>query len=249
MNAQLDTTATALEPKNPTVGHLTVLPPENPAILKHIEALKVYDQGIRAAAEDIGSFVCFAGIELLGLKQVCAHGEFEKTCEQYAPEISRSARHRYMIVAQDFITKNPTVGHLVKNPPLIIDGKVEEKHKALIAKKWHDFADGRLITQIFRDTGAIRQPKQEKHTPAKEPSAKEKAEAEKAQAAQWLGAFRGKVRLYLDPDSKLHKRLSKEQREEIDGLCLMVRNFNSGKLKGAELTKAIEAIGGEEEAE
>jgi hypothetical protein len=160
-----------------------------------------HENGWRAAQQQFG-YQFLAGVALHRAKAALAHGLFGQWIEENfstgpCPLTERTAQ-RYMRFAEELISKSDTVSDLTRQPLLLTNGDIPEKEKKIILEAVFEFADGRSLTELYRDLGVIRPPKKQEYT-APKLNAKEKLEAEEAHAAELAAdAERGNLAI-LDP--------------------------------------------------
>jgi hypothetical protein len=179
-----------------------------------VKGIKTAHKGcLNAFKEHVGySFV--AGLQLNALKESCAHGDFTALREKHFKDVSKSAAHRHM---QFFdALKSPTVGLLppggIADLKLLTNGKLSKETKLKLLDGVYKKADGRTITEMYRDLGIIRQPEKQKHTPAREVSAEEAVKMELAAAREMVAAVAGAIDLAVL--ALAHTKVSPADREE-----------------------------------
>jgi len=115
------------------------------------------------AFRDHASAVFLCGAVLNRAKEICPHGAFGPWQKQHTPSISSGSAHNYMDFAKAVLAKFPTVGNL---RPLKLLGRgevasvhLDEGDQAAIAKAIHGVADGKTLTELYRELGVIREKK------------------------------------------------------------------------------------------
>jgi hypothetical protein len=184
---------------------LEVLPTLTPEIGKRVERIKTYHEGTLRAFSDQMGYAFLSGVELLALKETC-DGDFIKVCQSELPQLSNGARGRYMAFTKALIEKFPTVGNLAKQPLLITNGRIEAEASKQICKAVHDVADGKTLTEMYRDLGVIRQPKKQVHTAPRDLTPDEELAARNEQHTALFNDVRISIEMLLDeehPDSPL----------------------------------------------
>ena len=136
-----------------------------------IERIKSYHQHcIRSFNTQMGyAFLC--GAELSAAKAEVPHGQFTEWRERYLPQIPARSATRYIQFAEA-LAQN---GHLadLKQPLRLCDsavknnGTLTDKEQEAVLKAVHEVADGKTLTQLYRDLGVIREPKDPNATPRK----------------------------------------------------------------------------------
>ncbi len=195
----------------------------------HTERIKVYHEGFQKAFSDQMGYAVLAGLELNRIKAALPHGEFMKWRAKHLPEIPHRSASRYM----EFQTKLATHGQFppVANLKLLENGELSDKDKDKVIKSVHDIADGKTLTQLYRDLDMVREKKAPAHHPRKAVSPEEKVSAEKEQARGVMNACaRPLATFLLDPGATL-VNLSRVERQEFLALLVNasteIRKFKS----------------------
>lgn len=182
-----------------------------------------HENGWRAAQQQFG-YQFLAGVALHRAKAALAHGLFGQWIEENfstgpCPLTERTAQ-RYMRFAEELISKSDTVSDLTRQPLLLTNGDIPEKEKKIILEAVFEFADGRSLTELYRDLGVIRPPKKQEYTAPKELSAEEKAKAEEDQAHDLIQDAIVALRLTLDDKTKADSK--RPDRKELIDICIEV---------------------------
>jgi hypothetical protein len=128
---------------------------------KRIERIKTFHQGTLNAFRDQMGYAFLAGVELQALKASAAHGAFAKLRAKELPELPERTAQQYMKFADALKSKSATVADLASQPRLLTDSKLAEEDAKTVCKAVHDAADGKSLTEMYRDLGVIRQPKKQ----------------------------------------------------------------------------------------
>ena len=167
-----------------------------------------YDHEFRSAFSRQMGYAFLAGAALLRAKAIVPHGKFLEWREAELPQISRSSASRYTQFAEAVTLKDPTVGSLAEVKLLMEGEPLSPAQQQKIAGAVHDLADGKTLTEMYRDLGVIRQPEKPKHTPAKPLTPAEELAAEKEHARDVLDAWRSPLGTWLqlvnDEEDPLH---------------------------------------------
>lgn len=124
--------------------------------LARIARIKQYDAGCRGAFGQQMGYAFLSGAELNALKEELPHGAWIPAREEFFPEIPARTATRYMSFAEQ-------IGHGVADLPswqnikLLGNGAIPDNEKENILKAVHDLADGKTLTQLYRDLGVIRE--------------------------------------------------------------------------------------------
>lgn len=168
------------------------LQPLNGADAEELDALKgriaEYDREFHRAFQRQMGFAFLAGCALNRAKEILPHGRFMEWRESEL-SVQRSSAERYMKFA-DALGKFPTVGNL-KEVKLLGEGEpLSPAQQKKICEAVHELADGKTLTEMYRDLGVIRQPQKPKHHPRKpltpEEELAERREADQALRDAWL---------------------------------------------------------------
>lgn len=146
--------------------------------LKQLDELKECiikcDEGCRKAFAAHVGYAFLAGIALNKAKALVPHGGFIKWQEAALADVCRSAAGCYMRFADALLQypavgKCATVAHLESDRLKLTAGELPEADKQEVLKAVHDVADGRTLTQMYRDLGVIRDPRDPNANPKKAP--------------------------------------------------------------------------------
>lgn len=203
-------------------------PRETDSVLaKHVECIKACHSGVLRAWKDQMGYAFLAGLGCLALKEKLhdekGHGHFEKFCAEQLPDLPKRTRQVYMSFCEKLIDKNATVALLAKQPRLLTTSEVAEDDAKAITKAVHDAADGKTLTELYRDLGVIRQPKPKVHTPPKPESPDDALASEKEQHESVLNDIVIAINLALEnldsPDSPLRNPAVLKTRQAAVDAC------------------------------
>ncbi len=187
-----------------------------------IERIKAYHAGCLKSFADQMGYAYLAGAELVSLKDETPHGQFEKVKEEQFTEIPRSSLGRYMQFAEAIQAKYPTVGYL-RPTKLLTNGTFDEKEQGKVLKAVHDVADGKTLTQLYRDLGVIRQKEPKQYHPPKPVKPEDAEAAAKSQADE--AAKRGLADTELLMQNDTWSLLSTARQQEVEDLRLTLGSF------------------------
>lgn len=162
------------------------LPPAN-SIDERAERVGSYYHSGRRAAAQLVVYNVLAGIELIGIKEQIAHGEFTKWCEKHLPEgMSHRSANYFMGLAEALIPKiaalncgRPGEGFNFKQLQ-IANGELNDKEIRPFAEAVQEVTNGKAYTDLLREYGLMADPKHQKdraQSPASKPTAEDAAEA------------------------------------------------------------------------
>lgn len=127
----------------------------------HLDRLKAriiqYDISVRAAYGQQMGYAFLAGCALNQAKALLPYGKFTPWLDENLP-LSKGSRQRYMAFAEAIQTQIPHVGNLAI-PLLLTDGELAAADKEKVLAAVHEVADGKTLTQLYRDLGVIKTPK------------------------------------------------------------------------------------------
>lgn len=196
---------------------LTVIPiPEQSA---RAERINDYHAGcLKAFGQQMGyAFLC--GFELNRAKEELPHGSFIKWREANLPKLANGTAANYMRFCDALQTKFPTVGNFKPEHLQLINGELPKAQREEVLKAVHDVADGKTLTQLYRDLGVIRQPKKQQHTPPKKLSPAEEIAAQDAHAnALFEDAIQAITLLF--EDEAIWIRADDTIKRHFGGLCV-----------------------------
>jgi len=158
----------------------------------HVDRAKTFESGFQASSRQGVVYAFLAGLELNWLKSNLKHGEWLKFKEAHLPQIPARSATRYMAFADQIghtVADLPTMGNL----KLLSDWKLAPEDEQKIVSAFHDNAGGKTLTELYRDTGVIRDKKPHEHHPIKPQTPDEKIAAEKADAAARRADFLNEV--------------------------------------------------------
>lgn len=196
-----------------------------------IERIKEHHKGcVHSFTAQMGhAFLC--GVELNALKEECGHGNFTPLRERYLPDVPHSSAQRYMKFA-DLLCQNTHVGNFTERLQLT-NGELPEQQKQKLLKAVYEIADGKTLTELYRDLGIIR--KKKPNTGGGNATAKKnvrKSEEQKdADAEENVRTLLAALELARDDGD--FKRITDETRDRARDLFIEI-----GKLLGAKKGKA-----------
>jgi hypothetical protein len=154
-----------------------------------------YDREFHSAFQRQMGFAFLAGAALLRAKEIVPHGQFMAWREAEL-SVERSSAERYMKFA-DAVGKFPTVGNL-KEVKLLGEGEpLTAAQQKKITEAVHELADGKTLTEMYRDLGVIRQPEKPKHHPRKPVDPGADLDAQKAWSLDLRNAWSAPLRVFL----------------------------------------------------
>lgn len=181
---------------------------------ERIDRINEYNAGFHDAFGQQMGNAFLAGMELNALKAEIPHGKFMDFCARYLADVSKSSVQRYMAFADGLQPKLPTMGNL----KLLTNGRIPEKEKEEVLKAVHDYADGKSLTQLYRDLGVIRQPEKQKHSPVTL-TAEEKLQADLKAAADLFHDARGAIDILFE-DEAIFAKVPPALRNELMAAAL-----------------------------
>ncbi len=165
---------------------------------EELDQLKVaivdYDREVRSAFGRQMSYAFLAGAALLRAKEIIPHGKFMDWRDAEL-QLSDNSAARYMKFA-DAMLKFPTVGNLKEVRLLNRGDELSAEQQEKVAKVVHKMADGKTLTEMYRDLGVIRQPQKPKHHPQKPVSPEDELEARKLHDRDLADAWMGPLSLW-----------------------------------------------------
>lgn len=165
-----------------------------------------YDREFHSAFQRQMGYAFLAGVALLRAKEIIPHGRFLEWREAEL-EVKRSSAERYMKFAEA-LGKFPTVGNL-REVKLISEGEpLTPEQQQRVADAVHKIADGKTLTEMYRDLGVIRQPQKPKHHPRKAGPADAAAQlkAEREWSARMTETWKAPLRIWIDTHSDAEGR-------------------------------------------
>ena len=222
-----------------------ILPADQAA---RVDRIKQYHSGCMRAFGDQMGYAFLAGVELNALKEQTPHGKFLALLDTHIPEITHRTANRYQKFAEALQThsklladkpaigKKDTVSYLeAVNPEtslqyaagaLRVDGHWNPDAVEKVLAAVHEVADGKTLTEMYRDLGVIRQPQKPQHHPRKNDPA---AEINKPEDLGMAGDLLIDILFVLPP----------EETELDEAPTELLRKLHSA---GQALTLRIEAI-------
>jgi hypothetical protein len=198
---------------------------------ERVERIKGYHAECLKAFGDQMGFAYLCGAELLLLKESTKHGEFGELKEQCFPDMPQRTVSRYLTFAEALQGKFATVANLKVERLQLTNGELPEKEKETILKAVHQVADGKTLTQLYRDLGVIREKKPQQHTPPKELSPDEKLEAELSQAEALVDGLAGEILLVMEGGA-LGKVKPASRKVLLDAAVRLTKALRGMKKKG-----------------
>lgn len=174
----------------------------NPDQQKQVVRISAYHSGFVAGFKQQMGYAYLAGRELVSLKESLPHGDFQEACSAYLPGVTERTAQRYMKLHARLELnvaggKNDTVSHL----KLLPNGELSEEAEKAVLAAVYEAADGKTMTDLYRDTDLIREKKAPKHTPPKELTPEETIAARREQANAILNICAGQMEFIAEAES------------------------------------------------
>lgn len=148
--------------------------PEAHAVMQRdqvrIETIKHAHEQYEQSRHNIVVFAFVIGFELHAQKDELPHGRFEEWCEINLPEIGDASRARYMKFAVELQRRHKELGPEARALLLAgVDGGevVRQENQTKLGEQIYELTDGASLTQLYKDTGVIPQPKKRLPAPRK----------------------------------------------------------------------------------
>jgi len=125
------------------------------AMVQLVDSAKAYHESFIQCGKQQACYAFLAGMRLTAIKDSVKHGQFTAFRETHCPEIPARTATRYMALYSKLATVAdlPTVGNL----KLLSNGQLPEKEEQKIVKAFHENTGGKELTQLYRETGIIRE--------------------------------------------------------------------------------------------
>lgn len=183
------------------MSNTEIVPTLNADGLRHIDRVKAYHAGTIGGFKQQMGYAFLAGRELNILKEIVPHGEFLATCKEYLPDLSDRTARRYMQFSEALQLTLGGKTDTMSNLKLLPSGELSEEAEKSILAAVHEAADGKTITELYRDLGVIRDKKPPEHTPPKELTPEETIAARREQANAILNICAGQMEFIAEADS------------------------------------------------
>jgi hypothetical protein len=182
-----------------------------------VERINDYHRNCLSSFNTQISYAFLAGVELLALKEDCRHGDFVTIREKHLPDVPYSSATRYMKFADLIGQKTHTVGFLKpERLRLLTNGELSDEQKAKILEAVYDLADGKTLTELYRDLGVIRPPKKPGGNKPKAEQRRMTSEERDAEAHQVWSELFASMELQKDKIA----RLNDDDRDRGADLCI-----------------------------
>jgi hypothetical protein len=192
---------------------------------QHVEAIKLYHGKFLESFGDQMGYAFLTGVELNALKETCEHGDFTELKKRFLPDVPTSSMGLYMKFATGMVSKFPTVGNLLPEA-----GRFEGENRQKLLEAVHEVTDGKTLTEMYRETGALRPKKAKENHPAKELNPEEQLQAEIAQAEALVSALAGEILLSLEGDT-LAKVKPASRKALLDAAIALTKKLRTFKKK------------------
>jgi len=157
-------------------------------IASQVDRVNHLHASFQRSANQVVIYAYLAGCELVALKESVKHGQWLAFRESYFPHIANRTAQRYMLFADQIrhaLADLPTVG----NVKLLENGELPAAEEAKLVAAFHDLAGGKTLTELYRDTGVIRDKIPAAHHPIKPRTIDEQLASEAAKAEQALAGL------------------------------------------------------------
>ena len=212
-----------------------------------VDRIKEYHAGTLRAFGDQMGFAYLAGRELLAAKEELPHGQFMKWREAHLPELSNGTTANYMKFADGLNSKFTTVGNFKSSPLQLTNGTLTEEQNQQVREAVKKVADGKTLTELYRDLGVIKEKEKPKHTPPAKLTAEEALEAEKNQARQIAEILKGNAKHFRLGNT--NKLLTNKERSDLLSELVETSNFLRASLKTEKKPKSNRRKPGELKAQ
>lgn len=212
------------------MNKLQIIEQEAAEELEQLKARIVdYDREVRSAFNRQMGFAFLAGVALNRAAEILPHNQLGPWMESNFPESSRRTLYNYRNFSTKLIEAHPAVG---KSATVALLGEggfadIPTDDQKRVLKAVHDLADGKTLTEMYRDLGVIRQPEKPKHHPRKPLTPAEERDAAKLHARDLLNAWTGPLRVFLNLANDEH---------DADALPLDKADWELALAIGTELT-------------
>lgn len=152
-----------------------------------VNRIKQYEAACRNSFSAQMGYAFLTGVELNAAKEELPHGKFMEWRETFLPEIPERSAQRYMRFA-DQIRHSGGFADSGKLK-LLGNGDLNEKDKEKVLEAVHEIADGKTLTQLYRDLGVIREKKHQVHTPRKPVTPEEQVESQNKAAEELANMY------------------------------------------------------------
>src|SRR6266446_473220 len=214
------------------IQNLDLLPGPDPSELNQLkERIVELDDFCRQSFGKHMVYAFLCGVALKRAKEIVPHGNFTRWHQAELPQLSGATLHRYMIFAGGLLARFPALQEL-NATPLLERGDLTGTESQQLLQAIHEAADGKTITDFYRDLGVIRppqpadQPLPERTAgrPPKSLSSPRQLAAEQARAEEFIESLLVRMRMLLDPQDQSLVRSGDAKREELLALGLDLNN-------------------------
>jgi len=214
------------------IQNLNLLPGPDPGELDQLkERIVELDAFCRQSFGKHMVYAFLCGVALNRAKQIAPHGNFTRWHQAELPQLSGATLHRYMIFAGGLLARFPALQKL-KAAPLLERGDLAGTESQQLLEAVHEAADGKTISDFYRDLGVIRPPQPATHSPPertahrppKPLSPPRQPAAEQARAEEFIESLLVRMRMLLDPQDQSLVRSGDAKREELLALGLDLNN-------------------------
>jgi hypothetical protein len=146
-----------IEPKQqvPAVIPTEYLPPAN-SIDERAERVGAYYHSGRRAAAQLVVYNVLAGIELIGIREQIAHGEWLKWCDKHLPDgMSYRSANYFIGLAEALIPKLSELPSFNFKQLQITSGELSEKEIKPFADAVREVTNGQAYKELLREYGLI----------------------------------------------------------------------------------------------
>jgi hypothetical protein len=131
------------------------LPPAN-SIDERVDRVSDYYKGGRRAAAQLVVYNVLAGIELIGIRETIAHGEWLKWCEKHLPDgMSYRSANYFMGLAEALVPKLADVANFNFKQLQVANGELTEKEIKPFAEAVQEVTNGKAYTDLLREYGLM----------------------------------------------------------------------------------------------
>jgi len=121
-----------------------------------VKRIVAFDEGTKVHFKLQMGCAYMAGMELICIKEKLKHGEFEPFLKAKMSSLPERSRQRYMLFAEKL---SPQIRHVADFRPEVLqitNSQIPESVKKEVCEAVYKFADGKSLTELYRDLGVIK---------------------------------------------------------------------------------------------
>lgn len=193
--------------------------------------IATYHAGVLKATAEQFVYITLCGVELIAAKAEIEHGQFMKWVEDSFTDLtgfSHRTATKYMAFVERIHDKLASLGEIASGRLQLTNGELPAKEKKELLEAVREYADGKTITDLYREMDVIPKPKpKEYHPPTL--TDEEKLAAEEKASAEFVQNTANDVAVITEEDATWVKASDASLKQLFDACLGFTKKFRELK--------------------